>query len=80
MITYAQVKQYAKEVRDKEETIWNDVEENLYQKYIKEGYFMWWARQKAQKDVLELRSQPRNAHPMPSGLTSEEVKNMGSLD
>ena len=60
---------------NKEEKIWKDLEDKLYQKYLKQGYYMWWARQRAGREVLELRSNPVNIHQMP-----DKIENLGDLD
>ena len=61
----------------KEEAIWDELRETLYQKYLQEGYYMWWAREMARQDVLELRSMPQNVHAM---TIPKEQTTQGDLD
>ena len=49
----------------KESAIWQELTEKLIDRYLSEGYYIWWARIKANNEVLALMSKPRNVLPMP---------------
>ena len=38
--------------------IWEELRQKLYQKYLDQGFNMWFAEVKAEREVLELRSLP----------------------
>jgi len=77
MITLEQVKKLAQEHRQKEQEIWDDLEFDIYQKYRKQGYYSFWATEKAHRDVLCLRSQPKN--PTTTRIPPEQTL-QGDLD
>ena len=78
--TISQIREWAKETQDREQKIWDDLRAELMAKYIAEGYYMWWAEAKANREVLELRSRPKHSDQQLSLKTAEEVANMGPLD
>jgi hypothetical protein len=64
IMTQSQLEMNFKKHIQKEEKIWSELRETIYQKYIKEGYYQWWAEMKADREILELRSMPRNPENM----------------
>ena len=64
----------------KQAAIWEDLKQKLIDKYVKEGYYIWWAEAKAKREVLELRSMPQNIHPMPDYDIREDGFKNEALD
>ena len=77
LIGYTDIETLYQEKLRKEEAIWDELRETLYQKYLQQGYYMAWAREKARQDVLELRSMPKNVCTMK--IPPEQCK-QGDLD
>ena len=64
-MTQSQLIKFSEEHRKEEQRIWDDLKYKLVKKYMKEGYYQWWAESMADREILELRSKPVNVHPMP---------------
>jgi len=56
--TYKQLEYYFNLHIQQERRIWKELQGKLYQKYLDQGYNMWFAEVKAEREVLELRSLP----------------------
>ena len=60
-----------------EAKIWEDLRQQIVQKYLDQGYWRLWAEVKAEHEVWELRSEPKN----PSTITiPKEQTTQGDLD
>ena len=60
-----------------EAKIWEDLRQQIVQKYLDQGYGRLWAEVKAEHEVWELRSVPKN----PSTITiPKEQTTQGDLD
>ena len=77
LLGYTDIETLYQEKLRKEEAIWDELRETLYQKYLQQGYYMWWAREKARQEVLELRSMPKNVCTM---TIPKEFTTQGDLD
>lgn len=71
LLTSSELESYYQKHLEITESIWNKLEEILVQEYLKEGYWLLWAEEKAKNEVLELRSRTRNPHPMPSRIPND---------
>lgn len=67
----ASLSELYKQHMQKEEKIWEILESQLTEKYIKEGYWRLFAEEKARQETLELRSLPKKTHPMPSRVPAD---------
>lgn len=78
MITFGKLESLYEQHLKKEESIYDDLKEKLYKKYKAEGYQDIWAWKKAENEILELRSHPKNVYQMPSRVPPGY--DMGDLD
>lgn len=76
-MTLTELEKYSSELRKTERKIWEDLEETLYQRYLGQGYYQWWARMKAARETLELRSAPKN--PIKMRIPADQTT-QGDLD
>ena len=77
LLGYTDIETLYQEHLRQEAKVWDELRETLYQKYLQEGYYMWWAREKARQEVLELRSMPKNVCTM---TIPKEQTTQGDLD
>ena len=77
MITDKEIEFHYKAHLKAQAEIWEGLKQELYLKYLSEGYYTWWAEIKAEKEVLRLRSIPDN--PTTTRIP-EEFTRQGDLD
>ena len=77
LLDYTDIETLHNEHLRKQAKIWADLREQLYQKYLAEGYWEGFALVKANNDILALRSKPKNIHTM---HIPKEQTTQGDLD
>lgn len=64
-LTHSELERLYQEHIRKEAAIWEELRDKLIDEYLRKGYYIQFARVKADNEVLELRSRSRNSYPMP---------------
>ena len=77
LLSYADITTLYNEKLRQEAKIWEDLRQQIVQKYLDQGYGRLWAEVKAEHEVLELRSKPNNPSTM---IIPKEQTTQGDLD
>ena len=77
LIGYTDVETLFQEHLRQQANIWAELRQQLYKQYLSEGFSMWFAEIKADMDIKELRSKPKNTSTM---VIPSEQTTQGDLD
>ena len=64
LLSYTDITTIYNEKLRQEAKIWSELREQLYQQYLAEGYWEGFALVKANNDILDLKSKPKNVSTM----------------